>query len=74
MYQLSQLLFLCLLYLLSLTFFIIHAREVPYGLAIRIPGFHPGGRGSTPGMRTLFFNIAGAFFSSFYMKHWGWLC
>ena len=22
----------------------------PYGLAVRIPGFHPGGRGSTPGM------------------------
>ncbi len=23
---------------------------VPYGLAVRIPGFHPGGPGSTPGM------------------------
>ena len=23
---------------------------VPYGLAIRIPGFHPGGPGSTVGM------------------------
>ena len=22
----------------------------PYGLAVRIPGFHPGGPGSTPGM------------------------
>lgn len=22
----------------------------PYGLAARIPGFHPGGSGSTPGM------------------------
>ena len=25
-------------------------RVVPYGLAVRIPGFHPGGPGSTPGM------------------------
>ncbi len=25
---------------------------VPYGLAVRIPGFHPGGTGSTPGMRS----------------------
>ena len=24
--------------------------KVPYGLAVRIPGFHPGGPGSTPGM------------------------
>lgn len=24
--------------------------SVPYGLAVRIPGFHPGGPGSTPGM------------------------
>ncbi len=23
---------------------------VPYGLAVRIPGFHPGGRGSTSGI------------------------
>ena len=27
---------------------------VPYGLAVRIPGFHPGGPGSTPGMGTFF--------------------
>ena len=26
---------------------------VPYGLAVRIPGFHPGGPGSTPGMGML---------------------
>ena len=26
--------------------------QVPYGLAVRIPGFHPGGPGSTPGMGT----------------------
>ena len=24
--------------------------EFPYGLAVRIAGFHPGGPGSTPGM------------------------
>ena len=29
--------------------------EVPYGLAVRIPGFHPGGPGSTPGMGTCTF-------------------
>ncbi len=23
---------------------------VPYGLAVRVPGFHPGGLGSTPSM------------------------
>ena len=27
-------------------------RLFPYGLAVRIPGFHPGGPGSTPGMGT----------------------
>ena len=26
--------------------------RIPYGLAVRIPGFHPGGPGSTPGMGT----------------------
>ena len=29
--------------------------ELPYGLAVRIPGFHPGGPGSTPGMGTTVF-------------------
>ncbi len=30
---------------------------LPYGLAVRIPGFHPGGPGSTPGMgRCVFAN------------------
>ena len=28
----------------------IALREFPYGLAVRDPGFHPGGPGSTPGM------------------------
>ncbi len=27
---------------------------LPYGLAVRIPGFHPGGPGSTPGMGRCF--------------------
>ena len=31
-----------------------HPLVVPYGLAVRIPGFHPGGPGSTPGMGTFF--------------------
>ena len=33
--------------------------EIPYGLAVRIPGFHPGGPGSTPGMgkTTVVFNV-----------------
>ena len=31
--------------------------KLPYGLAVRIPGFHPGGPGSTPGMGTSFFNF-----------------
>ena len=30
----------------------VSLREILYGLAIRIPGFHPGGPGSTPGMGT----------------------
>ena len=32
--------------------FDIPAGQIPYGLAVRIPGFHPGGPGSTPGMGT----------------------
>ena len=28
----------------------LQLRAVPYGLAVRIPGFHPGGPGSTPAM------------------------
>ena len=35
-------------------FFIAYFRVIPYGLAVRIPGFHPGGPGSTPGMGTHF--------------------
>ena len=41
---------------LFVSFVYVYPREIPYGLAIRIPGFHPGGPGSTPGMGiTLFF-------------------
>ena len=29
--------------------------RIPYGLAVRIPGFHPGGPGSTPGMGMICF-------------------
>ena len=31
-----------------------YTKDIPYGLAVRIPGFHPGGPGSTPGMGTSF--------------------
>ena len=41
-----------LLFLFSDLFFLVHFRGIPYGLAVRIPGFHPGGPGSTPGMGT----------------------
>ena len=37
----------------------------------QISGFHPGGPGSTRGMRTLFFSIAGAFRSSFFYEALG---
>ena len=29
--------------------------QIPYGLVARIPGFHPGGSGSIPGMGKIFF-------------------
>ena len=32
--------------------FLLIKYVIPYGLAVRIPGFHPGGPGSTPGMGT----------------------
>ena len=35
-------------------FCIIKFHEFPYGPAVRIPGFHPGGPGSTSGMGTHF--------------------
>ena len=33
----------------------IELHQVPYGLAVRIPGFHSGGPGSTPGMGMICF-------------------
>ena len=38
-------------------------KAFPYGLAVRIPGFHPGGPGSTPGM-----GITVVFF--FFLQRW----
>ena len=41
---------------LFVSFVYVYHRGIPYGLAVRIPGFHPGGPGSTPGMGiTLYF-------------------
>ena len=28
----------------------LHSHDIPFGLVVRIPGFHPGGPGSIPGM------------------------
>ena len=38
--------------------------SVPYGLAVRIPGFHPGGPGSTPGMGTRSFRCVSSLLCS----------
>ena len=35
----------------------VSLREIPYGLAVRIPGFHLDGPGSTPGMGTHFLSV-----------------
>ena len=43
--------------------FIIVLRGIPYGLAVRIPGFHPGGPGSTPGMGIHFLSVQTMFLS-----------
>ena len=32
-------------------------KQVPDGLGVRIPGFHPGGPGSIPGLGDLFIHI-----------------
>ena len=43
----------------ELTIFTLLTSQIPYGLAVRIPGFHPGGPGSTPGMgKTKFFFLS----------------
>ena len=51
-YPCTQLPSLSLLFLFTHFFMSQALREIPYGLAVRIPGFHPGGPGSTPGMGT----------------------
>ena len=60
----------------SLINFLLNDCQIPYGLAVRIPGFHPGGPGSTPGMGTdisfyiLFpFIFFSSFNSCFYFVH-----
>ena len=35
--------------------------SLPCGLVVRIPGFHPGGPGSIPGMGTFFLHFWGFF-------------
>ena len=37
------------------------ALQVPYGLAVRIPGSHPGGPGSTPGVGRIILRFLPAF-------------
>ena len=62
--------------MISLTFplfvsFLLHPfRRIPYGLAVRIPGFHPGGPGSTPGMGTNGLSVQTLqVFFIFFIKH-----
>ena len=52
-----QLRFLSLLFIFTHLFLVALYRGIPYGLAVRIPGFHPGGPGSTPGMETHFLSV-----------------
>ena len=49
-------------------FCIVLIHGIPYGLAVSIPGFHPGGSGSTPGVGTFLSVQASQVFSllSFY--------
>ena len=48
---------------MGITNFIGWVCDLPYGLAVRIPGFHPGGPGSTPGMGTqIIFNFLNSAF------------
>ena len=43
--------------------FIIHLHGIPYVLAVRISGFHPGCPGSTPGMEAHFLSVQTMFLS-----------
>ena len=49
--------FSSLCYLCSLFFVLFHLHGIPCGLAVRIPGFHPGGPGSTPGIGIHFLSV-----------------
>ena len=42
------------MFLLIMFYFLNFFVAIPYGLAVRILGFHPGGPGSTPGMGIIF--------------------
>ena len=67
----SQLRFLSLLFIFSHLLFIDLYRGIPYGLAVRIPGFHPGGLGSSPGMGTHFLSVQTLqVLLSIFIKHW----
>ena len=56
------------IYVRSLFCFPCHY-EIPCGLAVRIPGFHPGDPGSTPGMGTLLLSVeTSQVFSLFFIK------
>ena len=54
MYRLISLIFPLFVIYVHYFFCFVQLHEFPYGLAVRIPGFHPGGPGSTPGMGTFF--------------------
>ena len=69
----SQLSFPSLLFMFSrFLIFVINLSGALNGLAVRIPGFLPGGLGSTPGMGTRFL-VYKLCFSFFWVciKHWG---
>ena len=51
---------------------------IPYGLVVRIPGFHPGGPGSIPGVGTLFYPLVQALCKHEplpnHLSHWAYVC
>ena len=42
---------------------------LPYGLVVRIPGFHPGGPGSIPGVGTIFYPLVQALCKHESLRH-----
>ena len=46
------------LLVISLFLFSVSLCEIPYGLAVRFPGFYPGGPGSTPGIGIHFLSVS----------------